>query len=79
MSKNILIFIILLFTNMLGKAQHISVGSCRYNPYDLSASTNERKDLNGKPCGLLKIQINKKDISFDGNVIGNVAYRNGEY
>lgn len=71
--------ILIFITNILGVAQHISVSSCRYNPYDLSASTNERKDLNGKTCGLLKIQINKEGLSFDGNVIGNVIYKNGEY
>ena len=27
----------------------------------------------------LKIQINKECLSFDGNVIGNVIYKNGEY
>lgn len=79
MTKSILIFFTLILTNMLGYSQHISVSSCRYNPYDLSASTNERKDLNGKSCGLLKIHITKDDLSFDGNVIGNVAYKNGEY
>lgn len=65
--------------SLLGYAQHITVSSCRYNPYDLSASTNERKDLNGKSCGLLKIQLNREGVSFDGNVIGNVSYKNGEY
>lgn len=79
MTKIVLATLTLTLTSMLGYAQHISVSSCRYNPYDLSASTNERKDLNGTPCGLLKIQINKDDLSFDGNVIGKIAYKNGEY
>lgn len=79
MKFRILIIVLNLLTNMLGYAQHISVSSCSFNPYDLSASTNERKDLNDNPCGLLKIQINKDGLSFDGNVIGNVAYKNGEY
>lgn len=72
-------FTLLLLTNMLEYAQHISVSSCRYNPYNLSASTYERKDLNGKTCELLKIHINKEGVLFEGNVIGNVAYMNGDY
>lgn len=75
----IILLTICVMISLLEYAQHITVGSCRYNPYDLSASTNERKDLNGKSCGLLKIQLNREGVSFDGNVIGNVYYKNGEY
>lgn len=49
-----------------------------YKTTDLSAS-NALKDMNGNPCGLLKVITNDKSMTFEGSVIGNPEYRNGEY
>lgn len=46
---------------------------------DLSASTQPRNDLNGNPCALVKVQLATADASFEGNVIGDVAYIENEY
>lgn len=46
---------------------------------DLTAVTSPRVDLNSKPCALLKVQIPLRGISFEGNVIGNVEFKSGEY
>lgn len=48
-------------------------------PMDLSASTQPRNDLNGNPCALVKVQLATADATFEGNVIGDVAYSQGEY
>ncbi len=45
---------------------------------DLSAS-NAPKDMNGNPCGLLKVITNDKSMTFEGSVIGIPEYKNGEY
>ena len=46
---------------------------------DLSASTNRRVDLNDAPCGLVKVRLATAGATFEGNVIGNVEYKTGEY
>jgi len=46
---------------------------------DLSASKEERIDLVGKPCGLVKVQLAVEGATFEGNVIGTPEYKMGEY
>lgn len=50
-----------------------------YKPSDLSASSNLVNDINGNPCGLVKVISNDKSLSFEGSVIGTPEYKNGEY
>jgi len=35
--------------------------------------------MNGKACGLLKVITNDISMSFEGSVVGNPEYKNGEY
>ena len=46
---------------------------------DLSASVNTRLDRNQNPCGLVKVQLVGAGATFEGNVVGDVAYKNNEY
>ena len=46
---------------------------------DLSASTEMRRDLTGRPCALLKVQVPLRDMIFEGNVVGTYDYKGGEY
>ncbi len=46
---------------------------------DLSASQQRRSDYNGEPCGLVKVRFTTLGAKFEGNVIGNVEYKTGEY
>jgi formylglycine-generating enzyme required for sulfatase activity len=48
-------------------------------PMDLSASTQPRNDLNGNPCALVKVQLPIEGASFEGNVLGEAAFKQGEY
>lgn len=50
-----------------------------YKPTDLTASTNPRLDNNSKPCGLLKVITTDMSMTFEGSVVGDVEYKNGEY
>ena len=77
--KRILLFsLLLLFVHGL-QAQELTVKRMEVAPMDLSASTQLRNDRNGNPCGLVKVQLAAVGAQFEGNVIGDVAYKTGEY
>ena len=74
------IILIAMLASVLGvRAQKLTVDKMVAASRDLSASTYERKDLTGKPCGLVKVQLARAGAKFQGNVIGNAAYDTGEY
>ena len=60
-------------------AQELTVKSMTALPMDLSASQYERKDLNGQPCALVKVQLATMGARFEGNVIGSADYKTNEY
>ena len=60
-------------------AQKLSVESMTALPMDVSASQYERKDLNGQPCALVKVQLATMGARFEGNVVGSADYKTGEY
>ena len=60
-------------------AQKLSVESMTALPMDLSASQYERKDLNGQPCALVKVQLATTGAKFEGNVVGSADYKTNEY
>ena len=60
-------------------AQKLTVEAMKPAPMDLSASQYERKDLAGKPCALVKVQLAAFGAQFEGNVIGKSEYKTGEY
>ena len=61
------------------QAQELFVKSMQAVPMDLSASKYERKDFNGNPCALVKVMLAKEGATFEGNVLGEVEYKTGEY
>ena len=60
------------------KAQ-IIIESISEDVLDLTAATQKRLDLNRNPCALVKIEMISPEASFQGNVVGDVAYNVGEY
>ena len=46
---------------------------------DLSAQKYSRDDLNGRKCALVKVQVIAQDVTFQGNVMGDVKEQSGEY
>ena len=77
--KIVLSLFFLLLGCMNLDAQEMSVKSFEERSKDLSASTYSRKDLNGTPCALIKVQLASSGAQFEGNVIGNVEYKTSEY
>ena len=62
-----------------GYAQTLSVESMTMEPMDLSASLYPRVDRNGVKCALVKVQIPLEGMAFEGNVMGDVENKAGEY
>lgn len=66
-------FIFVLFAVMLTAAGVLAtepkVESFAVSSFDLSARTNERVDLNGVPCALVKLQLPVDGCKFEGNIV----------
>ena len=60
-------------------AQEMSVTSFDEAVYDLSAATASRLDLNGKACALVKVQAPVEGLLFEGNIVGDIDFKGGEY
>ena len=63
----------------VASAQKLTVESMALAGNDISASQYERKDLNGQACALVKVLLPMPGAVFEGNVIGNVDFKTGEY
>ena len=79
MMKKLLLICCLLMTVMGMQAQKLTVEKMEVAAMDLSASTQPHLDKNGNPCGLVKVQLAAAGAQFEGNVLGDVAYKTGEY
>ena len=71
--------ILLLFICTSLMAQEMSVKRFEEAVTDLSARTKARQDLNGNDCALVKVQVAATGVTFDGNVMGEVAFSKNEY
>ena len=73
------IFILFVFiASMSLQAQKLTIESMQATN-DLSASQYRRADLNGEPCGLVKVSLAARGATFEGSVIEPVEYKTGEY
>lgn len=75
----ILIFLTITAICFTGHCQSFTIASvdCAFN--NLSPQIQPRIDLNGVKCGLIKVRCVLDEVSFKGNVIGDVEHREGEY
>lgn len=69
-NRYLLLILLFLVTGNTLLSQNIKIDKFYTDPFDISASTNMRKDLNGKNCALLKIQFIGNITDIEGNVIG---------
>lgn len=60
-------------------AQQLTVKSMQAAGNDISASTYVRLDAQGNPCALVKVLLPVSGMQFEGNVVGNIDNRAGEY
>lgn len=75
-----LIFLITTLLSLLGvQAQEITIKTMATAPMDFSASQYLRKDIDGNPCALVKVQLAAEGAKFEGNIVQPVEYKTGEY
>lgn len=60
-------------------AQKMKVESMALMPMDMSAAVNQRKDLNGKECALIKVSMTVSNATFGGSIIGDVQRDGSDY
>lgn len=78
MRKLLIIILLALFVCRVD-GQELNVKSFVAAQADLSAQTQPRKDLNNKNCALVKVGIGLESVLFEGNVVGKVVNKTGEY
>lgn len=71
----------LLFTLFVfsAAAQKMKVESMALVPMDMSAAVNQRKDLNGKVCALIKVSMTVSNATFGGSIIGDIQRDGSDY
>gem|GEM_PF-1960337 len=48
-------------------------------PFEVIRTADQRRDLNGEACALVRVEVLADDVTFSGNVIGDVEHRTGHY
>lgn len=48
-------------------------------PFEVIRMAEQRRDLNGEACALVRVEVLADDVTFSGNVIGDVEHRTGHY
>ena len=69
MKKRILFLLLILLPSFGAFAQKLTVESFTLAATDISAQTQQRKDLNDEPCALVKVQFVGDILNVKGNVI----------
>ena len=69
------LIILFLFMTLAASAQRLAVESLKLRPNDLSARNvkNQRHDLNGKPCALLKVMVLDDITKCSSGNIGDIV------
>ena len=69
------LIILFLFISLAASAQRLAVESLKLRPNDLSARNvkNQRHDLNGKPCALLKVMVLDDITKCSSGNIGDIV------
>ena len=79
MRRHLLVILLFVIFQVSSFAQKLNVESFSISESDLSAQTQPRKDLNEKNCALVKVGIGLQGVRFEGNIVGKVESKTGEY
>lgn len=60
-------------------AQTLKVSDFHQDPSDLTARAKQELDLNGTPCGLIKVSLSVPDAKFEGDIIKQSDEGKSEY
>lgn len=73
MTRQIIRILIIILCPLFSEAQELKVQSFELSPMEIIANNDQRKDLNGDACALIKVQVMDDIDRVEGNVIGNVV------
>lgn len=59
--------------------KEIKIISFKQSSSDISARTNQREDPKGEACALVKVQLPQRNALFEGDIIGEIAFKTNEY
>ena len=77
--KSILLCASLLFSSIVALGQNLEIGSeLKPQTFEVLTSNEFRKDANGVPCALVKVQLPVENVKFEGNIIDS-EYKTNEY
>ena len=76
--KYFLLVILCVFVWLDSSAQELKVKSFSLAATDISAQTQQRKDLNDEPCALVKVQFVGDILDVEGNVIKPLVKKGNE-
>lgn len=71
----------LLIIGIIAHGQRFKVESFEKDESDLAARKNDRKDINGEACALIKIRSDVKGLGIDASmgVVGDIEFKRGAY
>lgn len=79
MKKIIVAAIMAVMAAFAAEAQEAVVKKFEAVPIDLTAQKYARADLHGVRCAVVKVQVIAPGVTFQGNVVGDVVEKPGEY
>lgn len=77
--KNLVLTVLLGFCLSAAGQSQIDVVSFKQSTSDIAARTNQRDDVNGVPCALIKVQFPIQGATFIGDIAGEVAFKTNSY
>jgi len=78
MKRRILFLLLSLLLSFGASVQKLAIESFSLAATDISAQTQQRKDLNDEPCALVKVQFVGDILDVEGNVIQPLAKKGNE-
>ena len=77
--SRIIFFVFIITATANSIAQQLNAASFEQDYFDLAAQIESRADLNGKACALVKVQAPVEGLLFEGNIVGDIDFKGGEY
>lgn len=75
----IFLFVFTVFISSMAYSQSLSVNEFKPIEKGNSDIIETRTDLNNRPCALIKVEFPVEGVKFQGNVIGDVAFKDNAY
>lgn len=77
--RKLLIFAFAIFLSSVAYSQNLCVNEFKSVDKSIGANIELRTDLNNRPCALIKVEFPVQGVKFQGNVIGDVSFKDNAY